>query len=291
MFEISLRAQRSQTLACEILLEDQGAVSISLEDAEDKPIFVEHVGSTPLWQNITLTALFTEKVDLAALQKRLEQALKSAIEIKQREIQKQDWQTAWRQNFKPMQFGERLWVCPSWITYPDPFAINIRLDPGMAFGTGTHGTTSLCLEWLAKHSLSGKTVIDFGCGSGILAIAAYYLGAKKVFAIDHDIQAIEATKLNAANNNVDKDCLQISLDSVPPQLKCDVLIANVLLTPLVELAAIFAKTLHAEGKIILSGILEHQFEELESAYQPYFKFNAIHSKNEWLLVEASVKST
>ena len=134
----------------------------------------------------------------------LNSALESAIEINQREVQIQDWQTAWMQRFQPMQFGERLWVCPSWLTYPDPFAINIQLDPGMAFGTGTHDTTSLCLNWLTNYPLSGKTVIDFGCGSGILAIAAYFLGADKIFAIDHDAQAIEATKLNAAKNDIDE---------------------------------------------------------------------------------------
>ncbi len=290
MFEISLRIQRSQTLACEILLEDQDAISISLEDAEDAPIFVEQVGSTPLWQYITLTALFTDEIDLQSLQNRLEQALETAVEINQREIQAQDWQRSWMQNFQPLQFGERLWVCPSWTTYPDPFAINIRLDPGMAFGTGTHGTTALCLQWLAKHSLSNKTVIDFGCGSGILAIAAYYLGAKNVYAIDHDPQAIQATKLNAAKNGVDKTCMHIRLDNKPTQQSCDVLIANVLLTPLIELAPRFAKILLPEGKIILSGILEQQLEELKAVYQSYFTIDAIHTKNEWLLIEASLKN-
>ena len=289
MFEISLRIQRSQTLACEILLEELGAVSISLEDAENAPIFVEQVGSTPLWQNLTLTALFTEEIDLHSLQNRLQQALEAALEIKQREIQDQDWQNTWMQNFQPMHFGNRLWVCPSWATYPDPFAINIRLDPGMAFGTGTHGTTALCLQWLATHDLCNKTVIDFGCGSGILAIAAYYLGAKNIYAIDHDPQAIKATKLNALNNNIGDECIHIRLANTPSEEKCDVLIANVLLKPLIEFAPLFASKLLPEGKIILSGILEQQFEELKAAYQPYFTIDTIHSKNEWLLIEASLK--
>lgn len=289
MFEISLRIQRNQTVACEIILEEQGAVSISLEDAEDTPVFVEQVGATPLWQYVSITALFTERLNLLDIQNRIEHALESAIEINQREVQIQDWQTAWMQRFQPMQFGERLWVCPSWLTYPDPFAINIQLDPGMAFGTGTHDTTSLCLNWLTNYPLSGKTVIDFGCGSGILAIAAYFLGADKIFAIDHDAQAIEATKLNAAKNDIDESNFHTSLASQPPQKKCDVLIANILLTPLIQLAPTFSKVLLAEGKLILSGILIQQIRELETAYQPYFTFNTIHSKNEWLLVEASLK--
>ncbi|MEM7400491.1 MAG: 50S ribosomal protein L11 methyltransferase [Pseudomonadota bacterium] len=289
MFEISLRIQRSQTLACEILLEEMDALSINLENAEDTPIFVEQVGSTPLWQNITLTALFTDDINILSLQNRLEEVLETAIEIKQREIQTQDWQRSWIQNFPPEQFGERLWVCPSWTTYPDPFAINIRLDPGMAFGTGTHGTTALCLQWLAKHSLINKTVIDFGCGSGILAIAAYYLGAKNVYAIDHDPQAIQATNLNAAKNGVDMTRLHISLSNKPAKQTCDVLIANLLLTPLIELAPRFAKILLPDGNIILSGILEQQLEELKAVYQSYFTIDAIHTKNEWLLIEASPK--
>ncbi len=287
MFEISLRLHRNQTLACEILLEDSGAVSISLEDAEDNPVFVEQLGSTPIWNNVTLTALFNDAIDHDALQKNLEQALQSAIEIQTQQIDEQDWQKIWMQNFQPMQFGERLWVCPSWMTYPDPFAINILLDPGMAFGTGTHGTTSLCLQWLAKHTLSNKTVLDYGCGSGILAIAAYYLGAENVCAIDHDPQAIEATKINSANNALDNRYMDIRLADAPPQEKFDILIANVLLKPLIEFAPQFSNIVQPSGTLILSGILETQLQSLEDAYKNYFNFDAIHSESEWLLVEAS----
>lgn len=288
MFEICLRLDRNQTIASEILLEDLGAVSISLEDAEDHPIFVEQVGSTPLWKNVTLTALFVDDVDQPALQKSLEQALEAAVEVNKKEIHDQDWHKVWMQNFQPMQFGERLWVCPSWMTYPDPFAINIRLDPGLAFGTGTHGTTALCLQWLANYPLINKSVLDFGCGSGILAIAAFYLGAKKIYAIDHDPQAIEATELNAKNNGVDKCCIHIHLADTPPQEKFDVLLANVLLTPLIEFAPQFANILQPSGRLILSGILTSQLESLENAYKEFFKFNVIHSQNEWLLIEASL---
>ncbi len=288
MFEISVRLNRSQFLATEILLEDLGATSISLEDAENHPVFVEEVGSTPLWQYITLTALFTQDLDIRDLQQRLEQILSASIEIHKREIQEQDWQKKSMQNFQPLQFGERLWVCPTWATYPDPFAINIRLDPGLAFGTGSHATTSLCLEWLSSHSLSGKTVMDFGCGSGILAIAAYFLGAEKIYAIDHDPQAIQATQLNAKNNQVDETILQIDLASTPIQESCEIVIANVLLQPLIELSSYFAESLSPSSKLILSGILEQQLTQLETAYQTHFKFDAVYSKNEWLLVEASL---
>jgi ribosomal protein L11 methyltransferase len=293
VFEISLRLGRPQYLATEILLEEMGAVSICLTDAEEdpakeNPVFVEELDSAPLWQQITLTALFTEDVDVPVLQKKIESALAAPVEISKRPIQDQDWQKKWMQNLQPMQFSERLWVCPSWMTYPDPFAINIRLDPGLAFGTGTHPTTALCLQWLADYPLANKTVMDFGCGSGILAIAAYYLGAKHVSAIDHDPQAIQATGVNALNNFVDEKKLQITLADRPPQQSCDVLIANVLLLPLLQFCDDFAKAMLPTSKIILSGILEQQLEQIKQVYQPTFSIDNIHSKNEWLLIEASL---
>ena len=287
MFAISVRLNRSQTLATEILLEDLGAVSISLEDAEDNAIFIDQMGHTPLWQHVTLTALFVQDIDLDALQNRLEKALNTAVEISKHEVQEQDWQKNWEQSLQAMCFGDRLWICPSNMTYPDPFAINIWLDPGLAFGTGGHETTSLCLEWLTNYPLQNKTLMDFGCGSGILAIAAYFLGAKTVYALDHDPQAIQATQMNAANNQVCFDCLNISLSSFPKQRNCDLIIANVLLQPLIELCEHFAKCVSPTGKLILSGILEHQLEQLEKSYQTYFTFDVTNSKNEWLLIEAS----
>ena len=287
MFEISVRLNRSQTLATEILLEDLGAISISLEDAEDYAIFVEQIGSTPLWPHITLTALFAQDVDLDALQDQLEKSLSAAVEISKQEIQEQDWLKNWGQDLQAMRFGERLWICPTNMTYPDPFAINIRLDPGLAFGTGSHETTSLCLEWLTNYPLQNKTVMDFGCGSGILAIAAYFLGASTVYALDHDPQAIQATQRNATTNQVRFDCLEISLSNIPKQRNCDLIIANVLLQPLIELCEHFVECVSPAGKLILSGILEQQLVQLERVYQAYFTFDLILSKNEWLLIEAS----
>jgi ribosomal protein L11 methyltransferase len=290
VFEINLRLERHQYLATEILLDELGAVSISIVDAEDSPIFVEEVDTTPLWHQITLTALFAEDIQLQTLQNPIEEALAAPVELRKREIQDQNWQKKWMQNLQPIQFSERLWVCPSWITYPDPFAINIQLDPGLAFGTGTHPTTVLCMQWLANYSLADKTVMDFGCGSGILAIAAYYLGAKKIIAIDHDPQAIQATGLNANINGVDSEKLQMILDNSPSQQRYDVIIANVLLLPLLKYSADFAKAMSPSSKIILSGILDQQLEQMKQVYEPTFKFDNIHSKKEWLLIEASLNN-
>ena len=294
MFEISLRLERLHYLAVEILLEDMGAVSICLTDAEENtaketPVFVEELDSSPLWQQITLTALFAEDVTLAEIQKNIEDVLSAPVEISKQPIKDQDWQMKWMQNLQPMQFSERLWVCPSWMTYPDPFAINIRLDPGLAFGTGTHPTTELCLNWLANYPLADKTVMDFGCGSGILAVAAYYLGAKHITAIDHDPQAIQATSINAVNNFVDEKKLQMLLADKPTPQRYDVLIANVLLLPLLQFSDDFANAMLPTSKIILSGILEHQLEQITQAYQAIFSFDKILTKNEWLLIEASLK--
>jgi ribosomal protein L11 methyltransferase len=288
VFEISLRLERHQYLAAEILLDELGAISISAVDAEDSPIFVEEVDATPLWQHITLCALFVEDIELQTLQKPIEEALTTPVELSKRKIQDQDWQKIWMQNLRPMQFSERLWVCPSWMTCPDPFAVNIQLDPGLAFGTGTHPTTELCLQWLADYPLLNKSVMDFGCGSGILAIAAYYLGAKQIVAIDHDSQAVQATLLNANKNNVDEKILHVFLADSPPHQTCDVLIANVLLMPLLKFSADFAKAMSPTSKIILSGILEQQLDQIKRAYEPTFRFDNIHTKNEWLLIEASL---
>ena len=288
MFEISVRLQRHQYLATEILLDELGAVSISVVDAEDDPIFVEAVDETPLWHHLTLTALFTDDVALPTLQTTIEIALAAPVEFTKRAVQDQDWQKKWMQNLQATQVSERLWVCPSWLTSPDPFAINIQLDPGLAFGTGTHPTTQLCLQWLAQYPLQHKTVLDFGCGSGILAIAAYFLGAKEIMAIDHDPQAIQAARLNGAKNNIDMKMLHTNLADRPPAKTYDVIIANVLLQPLLQFRSAFANAMSPTSKIILSGILDQQLEQMQQAYEPTFRFDTIHSKKEWLLIEASL---
>ena len=287
MFEISFCINRIQHVAVEAILEDLGAVSISLSATENDPIFIQQVNETPLWEHSTLTALFEQEIDIENLRNTLENVLACAIEISIRCVDNQDWQTSWKQGFQPLQFGERLWVCPSWHTFPDPFAINLRLDPGIAFGTGTHPTTALCLEWLANHPPRNKRVIDFGCGSGILAIAAYYLDADSVLAIDHDPQAIQATSDNAECNHILKDKFKVIRASNLPVESCELLLANLLLNPHIQHESTFANALVPAGKIILSGILQSQFEELSKLYSIRFKIDEIYSKNEWLLVEAT----
>ena len=289
MFEIQLSISRVQYTAVEIILEELGAISLSLQDAENNPVFVEEVGETPIWKNIFITAFFDKDIDVHHLQNTIEDVLACPIELSKRSIENKDYQQTWMKDISPMRFGDRLWVCPSWCNCPDPFAINIKLDPGLAFGTGTHPTTALCLEWLAEHNVMNETVIDFGCGSGILAIAAYYLGAKTILAIDHDMQASQATRANAIKNFVPENQFIVSTADNLNEHSCDLLIANILLRPLVNLEPQFAKSVVPAGTLLLSGILEQQLEELTQAYQPHFSIDLVYSKKEWLLVEASRK--
>jgi ribosomal protein L11 methyltransferase len=185
-----------------------------------------------------------------------------------------------------MQFGERVWICPSWCDIPEPGAVNIMLDPGLAFGTGTHPTTSLCLQWLDKADVEGKTVVDFGCGSGILAIAALKLGASKVIAIDIDPQALLATRDNAQRNNV-ADRLDVYLPADQPDCQVDLVLANILAGPLKELSDIISSYCKTNGKLVMSGILEEQAELVIAQYSTLFTFDPIALEGEWVRLSAT----
>ena len=287
MFEISLCITAVQHVAVEATLEDLGAISISLLDAKNEPLFVNEVNESPLWKYITITALFDKNKKLEHIQTTLEEVLAYPIEISRRNVDHQEWQTSWRQDLQPLRFANRLWVCPSWCNIPDPFAINIRLDPGIAFGTGTHPTTALCLEWLANHPPIDKCVVDFGCGSGILAIATYFLGAKSILAVDHDPQATQATHTNIKRNKISPHIIRVVTAPYLDPTSCELVMANVLLQPLIQLEPQFANSIVATGKIILSGILQQQYEQLEQYYTAHFNIEKIYSKKEWLLIEAS----
>ena len=183
--------------------------------------------------------------------------------------------------FQPLQFGRRLWICPKWHTPPQPDDVNIMLDPGLAFGTGTHPTTALCLEWLDSKDLNGKTMIDYGCGSGILAIAAAKLGAHQVYAVDHDPQALNATTNNAIANLVD-DRISISAPVALPDLTVDVLLANILAGPLLDLAPRFAQLVRKGGSLVLSGILNEQTSILMEKYHTWFNMEPATTREEWV---------
>jgi ribosomal protein L11 methyltransferase len=272
-------------------LEEANALSITFQDAGDTPVLEPLPGETPLWNDLILTALFAGEEDLSALLISLENKQKQwqITTIQFETIEDQDWERAWMDDFKPMQFGKNLWIYPSWSEYPDDDSTKISLDPGLAFGTGTHPTTALCLEWLDANPPLGLSVIDYGCGSGILAIAAAKLGASHIVATDIDEQALIATKDNRLKNQIPDHIITTCFPEQMPTQPVELLIANILSGPLVELAATFAQLTTAGGRIVLSGILNEQSDHIISAYQGDFKAINIQQKEDWIRVTARRK--
>jgi ribosomal protein L11 methyltransferase len=262
------------------------ALCITLQDAGNTPVLEPLPGETPLWNDLVLTALFNGEDDLSALLLLLESNKQQwqISEIALEHLKDQDWERAWMDDFKPMQFGSNLWIYPSWNEIPDDNSIKIMLDPGLAFGSGTHPTTALCLEWLDENPPHDLSVIDYGCGSGILGIAASKLGAKKILATDIDQQALIATKDNMLKNQIADEaittCFPQDMSKKPVQL----LIANILSGPLIELAETFAQLTESGGTIILSGILEQQTDNIVTAYQVYFDTIEVAQKEDWIRV-------
>jgi len=266
-------------------LEDAGALSVTLEDAGDEPIYEPDADRPCLWSDTRLTALFAADADMGGITAQLLTQLKLDTLPPHRiePLEDRDWAREWLKDFKPMRFGQRLWICPTAYTPPDPAAVNLILDPGLAFGTGTHATTALCLEWLDGADLAGKEVVDYGCGSGILGIAAARLGAAKVWAVDNDPQALVATQDNAARNGV-LEKMRISLPPQFPALKADLLLANILAGPLVALGPVFAAHLKPGAPLVLSGILKTQEQDIRRAYAGDFAELESTSKEDWLRI-------
>lgn len=247
-------------------LEAIGSLAVTLTDAADSPIFEPPIGSTPIWPDTRVTGLFEANRDTDALLNLLASRWPQVAQfpVRVEALEDKDWVREWMDQFKPVRFGERLWVVPSWLAPPEPDAIHLLLDPGLAFGTGDHPTTALCLTWLSNHDLSGKTVIDFGCGSGILACAAAKLGAKRVIGTDIDPQAMHASAQNAQQNKVE---LELYLPDQMPALKAEIVIANILFNPLKSLAPQLLTLLAPNGLLVMSGILIEQVEPLIAHYQ------------------------
>lgn len=256
-----------------------GAAAVSFEDDADEPIYEPDLGTTPLWNETRLTALFDADTNTDSILQQLKNLITDVPPCRIEAVEDKDWEREWMDNFHPIQFGERLWICPSWHTPPAPEAVNILLDPGLAFGTGTHPTTALCLNWLDQADLTGKYVIDYGCGSGILAIAAALLGAEKVIGIDTDPQALEATRANAQRNGVEID---VFLPPDCPTLPCDLLLANILAGPLQTLAPHFAHLTKPGAEVVLSGILHNQADEVAASYSAWFDMQPAVNKEEWI---------
>ncbi|WP_404409749.1 50S ribosomal protein L11 methyltransferase [Pseudidiomarina marina] len=269
------------------MLEGNGAMAVTYRDAQDNPIFEPPLGELVYWQETLVTGLFPAETNLAPVIKNLKKSsyFKDGFNYKTDQLEDKDWEREWMDNFHPIQFGKRLWVCPSWRDIPDPNAVNIMLDPGMAFGTGTHPTTALCLGWLDGQDLTAKTVVDFGCGSGILAIGALLLGAKRAVGIDIDKQALIASMENAERNGVAEQ-LEVYLPSNQPTLKADVVVANILAGPLQELADIITNYVAEGGELVMSGILERQIPAVQAAYEEQFEFSPAQVKDDWVMLHA-----
>lgn len=280
---ISPQVAPEQAETIEEALTTLGAAAVTMQDAADQPLFEPKLGTTPLWEHTEITGLFSAETDTDALVLGLQQQLgETALPHWKSEIlEDQDWTRSWLDRFKPMQFGERLWICPSAYEPPVPDAVNILLDPGLAFGTGTHPTTDMCLQWLDAHPPEGLDVIDYGCGSGILALAAGKLGATQILAVDNDPQALIATRDNSEKNSL-TDRISTCLPDDVPTDPCDLLLANILAGPLAELAPTLTRLLKPGGHLVLSGLLESQAEATISAYQPDVNLQIFKQQEEWI---------
>ena len=251
-----------------------GAHSITFTDAGDKPVLEPALGAAPLWQDSRITGLFSIDADLSQLQEDLKRSL--GIDVlpphQIEDIENRAWEREWLKDFGPMRFGERLWICPGDSSVDDEGALIVRLDPGLAFGTGTHATTALCLDWLDSLSLANSTMLDYGCGSGVLAIAALKLGCMSATAMDIDPQAVTATRANARHNNVDSQLtIADAADDIDGQF--DIVIANILAAPLIALAETIANHVKGACLLALSGILSEQVDDVLGAYQPWIEFD------------------
>ncbi len=273
-----------QTEALSDFLMELGALAVTFLDAEDKPILEPKPGETPLWEHLIVLTLFDANTETALMDRILANSDYSqhvGQDYQWEIIRDQDWERTWMDSFKPMQFGKRVWIVPSWHESPDPNAVNIKLDPGLAFGTGTHPTTSLCLKWLDSADLSDKTVIDYGCGSGILTLAALLLGAEKVYAVDIDPQALDATRENLRRNNISEDKLVLGLPDNVDLPQADLLVANILAEPLRQLSESIASSVKSGGDLVLSGLLNEQASELNQIYQQWFDMSKASSEGDW----------
>jgi ribosomal protein L11 methyltransferase len=281
--QIHIPSDATHTEALQDLLAELGAGAITCADAADQPILEPPPGATPLWQHTVVSALFDVDTDPDALQAAIQAHTGELAGFRHEIIEDQPWERAWMADFQPMRFGERLWIIPSWSDAPDSDAINMKLDPGLAFGTGTHETTSLCLEWLDGGPLQGASVLDFGCGSGVLAIAALLLGAREAVGCDLDPQALLASQDNAQHNQV-ADRLHCFLPADLPPRQYDLVLANILAGPLVELAGQLTEYCRLGAHLVLSGILADQADTVLAAYQEHFELSPIVRKNDWVRI-------
>ncbi|MCB1751459.1 MAG: 50S ribosomal protein L11 methyltransferase [Gammaproteobacteria bacterium] len=284
--QLHLTVEKQQAPQMELLLEKMGALSVTLGDAADEALLEPAPGESPLWQRTRISGLFTQESDPERLRRELVHTLGEEIgqNLECEALEDRQWERVWLDNFRPMKFGRNLWICPDG---QRPFEEGnfIDLDPGLAFGTGTHPTTALCLDWLDAQQPVDARVVDFGCGSGILAIAALKLGAREVVAIDHDPQALDATRANAEKNGVLGRLRIVHSASLPSIENVDLVLANILAGTLIDLEPTLAALVRPEGRIILSGLLSNQTESVSAAYAGDFDLLQPSTLENWVLLE------
>ena len=283
---VAVAADVAETLA--EVLSAAGALAVSFEDAGDQPLFEPAPDTTPLWTETAVIALLDAETDIAAIYKVVADAFgaeASGWQWSEHALADQDWARVWLTQFKPLDFGNDLWVCPSWQTPPVPHATNIILDPGCAFGTGHHATTALCLEWLSRAPVADARVIDYGCGSGILAIAALKRGAATAVGIDIDPEALAISSANAAINDVSTRYRAVLANNFAAERPADIVFANILAGPLVALAPLLDALVASRGTLVLSGMLAAQIAEVSAAYAPAFALD-VRTRGEWAAIVA-----
>ncbi|TCB47636.1 50S ribosomal protein L11 methyltransferase [Acinetobacter sp. ANC 4779] len=296
--QIHITVDQAQVDFTETLLSSLGAVSVTLDDAENQDLLEPLPGETPLWNKVIVTGIYAqeegEEIDVDALTTFITAQMPEAP-LHHEFIEDQEWERTWMDAYEPIQIGEKYWIVPEWMEAPEADAVNIKLDPGLAFGTGNHASTFLCLQWLGKTDVKDKIVIDYGCGSGILGVAALLFGAKKVYATDIDPQAVLATKQNAELNGVLGNLFVGLPDEFNEEFKAqkaDVFVANILAGPLMALAPEFATLVKSEGEFALAGILEEQVADVSSVYSEFFDILQVEKREEhWCRISGKRQNT
>ena len=282
--KIRTTSKNADTIAA--LLEQLGSLAVTYSDAEDSPILEPLPGERRLWPNTYVTGLFEKRTYDKDIVNSLKQILGDHVPVMSVNLEDRDWIRAWMDSFKPLKFGKRLWICPTWCKVPEPDAVTVMLDPGLAFGTGTHPTTSLCLEWLDSLDLTDKTVLDYGCGSGILAIASKMYGAPTVVGVDNDASVIQVAKDNAEHNGI-SDITFYEGSASDIDQKFDIVAANILANVIVSIMDDLTKLCLNSSKLILSGIMTDQNERvINSLKQHNFEVSEILSEENWSAIIA-----
>lgn len=289
--ELHFTARKDQVQALEEWLFERGALSVTLEDDADQPLLEPGPGETPLWDVVRVTALYVGDQDITPILGEIPPNLITSASRAPVPVADREWARVWENEFHPLKMGERLWICPSWTPPPDPDAINILLDPGLAFGTGTHPTTAMCLRSMDADLGSGARVVDYGCGSGILGIAAVRLGATAALGVDNDPQAITASLNNAARNHVPREAFSVVLpeDELVSSWRGGAtwVVANILAGPLVVLAPVLTSLMTPGGRLLLAGLLADQAEEVIKAYAPTIDLVIADQQEGWVLLSGN----